>query len=492
MSWISLKSAYLKITFSPFSLGFFLFIFIHCLSEGFIQAFIYSQDTVASNLITSILHQAQVPRNILGILDAPYGNTSLSVCNSLDPSLKGDERLCALVFRKGQPNLPLPTKFDLAPYKDGVDVSLNGKPIHLSPMCTLVLTYPHQMLLNAQREGVVLILSQFWLFALSFFGIVYDSIPHLVAAICCRTLTTAWSMYILWRNSDNQYRFTMLLASDDSPCKPLLIDDMFPRYFIWRQILQNPDVALNIIGFALAIYLSSKLIKARFPYMVRRLSIASAHRQQLFASITTSWRFSFHSRYVPAGFFAFSFYKRFVWVSALLLISVVCLWLEQIVNHDNAISSLTLHRNLYIALSVFTLVYLVPWIALGWYAVRREWKHAMLAFLLLATIVLASWILMLKSWSFVWTFMNWPLFTVQFTGASVSLLSTIIFGVISYLHFDKGLAHYLYVDDQLAQAGFEPDLFEKDVEKGHDWREIGLDHLPPRTLQFSTVSNNSM
>lgn len=48
----------------------------------------------------------------------------------------------------------------------------------------------------------------------------------------------------------------------------------------------------------------------------------------------------------------------------------------------------------------------------------------------------------LTSYSFAWTFVNWPFFACQIVAASLSLLTSIVFGVISLLHFGKGLAHY--------------------------------------------------
>jgi len=421
-----------------------------------------------------------VPAKNFGQLYRPYGNTTLEVCDALRYDLNATEQPCAPVFQKGQPNLPLPQAYNLTSgiFLEGIEVSSSpggvdivlgsDKTVTLDQMCTLVLTYPHQMLMNAQREDVLLVVSQFWIFALSFFGIVYDSIPHLVAAICCRVLASAWSLYIVWRNGDNQYRFTLLLSSPDSPCRPLDINDLFPGYFASRQALQIPDVTLNLIGLSMSIYLSHKLIKVYGANTFNRVGAPPA--------IIRIYN------YFLATFVSFQ-------VSALLLISTICLWLDQIVNRDNAMSGFTFHRNLYIALCIFTLVFLIPWIASGWYAVRREWRRLMLAFLGLSSVVFASWVLMLKSWSFAWTFLNFPFFTVQFMAASVSMLSTIIFGIISYLHFDRGLAHYLYVDDRLAKAGFEPELFEKDVEKGSpdDWREVGLDDIPTYTLQFSTA-----
>nr|GAT60702.1 predicted protein [Mycena chlorophos] len=481
MSWTTLKSVYFKITLSRFSIAFFLFCFIHAFAEGFIQAFIFSQDSTANGVLSSILRQANVPVRDFAVINnpGPNSNTSLDVCNMLDPELK--QQPCGLVFQKGSNgNLTLPTAYNLTSNifaadfavtsgsDDSVKISLGQNTVVLNQMCTLVMTYPHQQLQNMQREDILLVVSQFWIFAVSFFGIVYDSVPHLIAAILCRVLTTAWSLYIVWRNGDNERRFTMLLSSADSPCQPLQINQLLPGYFLSRQSLQIPDVTLNILALGLAIYLSSKLIKIYSANTFNRVGAPPAIIRVY--------------RYFLATFVSFQ-------LSALLLVSTVCLWLDQMVNRDNAMSGFTFHRTLYIALSIFTLVFLVPWIALGWYSVRREWKKMMLVFLVLAAIVFTSWVLMPMSWSFAWTFLNWPFFTVQYMVASTSLLFTVIFGVISYLHFDKGLAHYLYVDDQLAKAGIEPELFETDLEKGgaaDDWREIGLDDVPTYTLQFTT------
>jgi len=476
--WITVKSVYFRITLTRFTIAFFLFCFIHCFAEGFIQAFIFSQDFNANSAVVSILRQAKVPRNNFGNLKHGHGNASLELCNMISPNVHP----CGTVFQKGNPNLTLPTMYNLTNDEEGevfikhidsvngsVHVELDdGTSVVMNQMCTLVLTYPHQVLANAQREDVVLVLTQFWIFCVSFFAIMYDSIPHLVAALCFRTLATGWSMYIIWRNEDVRFRFELLLSSDDSPCRPLNIDKLFPGYFMSRQALQIPDLTLNIVALSLAVYLSIKLIKVYGPNTFNRVG-APPHIVRIY-------------KYFLAGFVSFQ-------VSALFLISVVCLWLDQMVNRDNAMSEFTKHKNLYIALSIFTLVILIPWITTGWYAIHRERKRLMVAFLVVASVVFASWVLMLKSWSFSWTFVNWPFFAVQIIIATLSLISTIGFGTVSYLHFGKGLSHYLYVEDVLAKSGFEPTLFEKDIEKAavEDWREIGLDDsIPTYTLSFST------
>ncbi|KAJ6576527.1 hypothetical protein DFH09DRAFT_1149585 [Mycena vulgaris] len=474
--WITVKSVYFRITLTRFTIAFFLFCFIHCFAEGFIQAFIFSLDSNASALVTSILHQAQVPRNNFGILHRHNGNATLDLCNMIPTYLTDPP--CLPIFQTGRPYIALPAEFNLTNHPGiflagvsstpgGVNVALdNGGKILLNQMCTLVLTYPHQVLMNAQREDVVLVLTQFWIFCVSFFAIVYDSIPHLVAALCLRTLTTGWSMYIIWRTGDVRSRFDTLLSSSDSPCH-VQVETLFPSYFESRKILQIPDLVMNVVSLALAAYLSMKLIKVYGPNTFNRVG-APKEIIRIY-------------KYFLAVFVSFQ-------LAALLLISVVCLWLDQMVNRDNAISGTTYHKPVYIALSIFTLAILIPWITMGWYAVRREWKRLMVTFLVIASVVFACWILMLLSWSFAWTFVQWPFFACQIIAASLSLLATIVFGIVSWLHFGKGLAHYLYVDDVLAKSGFEPDLFEKDVESHPpaDWREIGLDDVPTYTLSFST------
>jgi len=272
-------------------------------------------------------------------------------------------------------------------------------------------------------------------------------------------------MYTIWRTRDIQRRFELLLSLDSSPCGLQDADTLFPGYFTSRRALQIPDLTLNVVALLLAIYLSIKLIKVYGANTFNRVGAPKA--------IIRIYK------YFLAVFVSFQ-------LAALLLISAICLWLDQMINPDNAMSVNTYHKNIYLALSIFTLAILIPWITTGWYAVRREWKRLMLAFLVAAAVVFTSWVLMLKSWSFAWTFVEWPFFGASIVAASLALMSTVGFGIVSYLHFDKGLAHYLYVEEVLAKSGFEPELFEKDVEKTPDnWRDIGLDDMPTYTLSFS-------
>ena len=61
-------------------------------------------------------------------------------------------------------------------------------------------------------------------------------------------------------------------------------------------------------------------------------------------------------------------------------------------------------------------------------------------FLTLAYIV--SWGAMFDAQVFAWTFIEWPFFACSTMVSMAVLLGAAIFGVISWLNFGKGLAHY--------------------------------------------------
>ncbi|CAK5269355.1 unnamed protein product [Mycena citricolor] len=483
----SVKSLYDRITLTPLTAIFFLFCFVHCFVEGFIQAYIYTTDSTAYGVTTSILQQAKVPDSDFSILRRTPGNDTLQLCNMVPTYVAAQQ--CELIFETGHPNMTVPQNFNLTngnesklfadtdlkisatpDSDDSVHVTLfSGESVTMNQMCTLVLTYPHQVLMNAEREDIVLVVTQFWILCISVFAIAYTSVPHLIAALCFRTLATAWSMYIIWRTNDIYSRFTLLLEHEDSPCQ-VKVDELFAGYFATRRNLQIPDLTLNTVALAVSIYLTVKLIKIYGPNTFNRVG-APKHIIRIY-------------NYFLAVFVSFQ-------LAAFLLVAMVCLWLDQMLDKGNAIGDSTFHRPLYIALSICTLALLTPWIAMGWYSVRREWKRLMLGFLGISAIIFASWILMAKSWSFAFTFVNWPFFACLIVASTLSLLSTIVFGVLSLLHFGKGLAHYLYVDQVLAKAGFEEDVFEKDVSaKEKEWDELDMSDMPTYTLNFTTQIQN--
>jgi len=117
------------------------------------------------------------------------------------------------------------------------------------------------------------------------------------------------------------------------------------------------------------------------------------------------------------------------------------LWLDQLIN--GVPSQTAKGRVAYEVVTVFVLVLLVPWLALGWTSVRKERRILMAVFLIMSTLYVASWGAMFASVSFRWTFMEWRFFKLM-TSASVLLtISTLIIGIICRLGFGRGLPEHL-------------------------------------------------
>jgi hypothetical protein len=85
---------------------------------------------------------------------------------------------------------------------------------------------------------------------------------------------------------------------------------------------------------------------------------------------------------------------------------------------------------------------MLPWLALGWFAVRREAQKLMCIFLASCLLLLIAWGFMFLSSTFRWEIMEWKFFATM-TGASIALLAlTTLFGVICFYNFDKGLKRF--------------------------------------------------
>ena len=138
---------------------------------------------------------------------------------------------------------------------------------------------------------------------------------------------------------------------------------------------------------------------------------------------------------------------------------------------------------LYKAWNTFVLVALIPWLILGWFSVRREWRRGMLVFNVLSAFFLMSWIGMYlpaclrqkltdftaaifsDSWRL--TFVHWRFFAIIQIGAFTSCLLTLVLGVLCRVFcFGRGLPQYLNppTDDIVHDFNPTPDV-QWDAEK---------------------------
>ncbi|KAF7421030.1 hypothetical protein PC9H_011550 [Pleurotus ostreatus] len=469
-----LESAYARITLNKTTTFFFLLAFAHCLAQGIIQATLFSVDTAYTSLLDSIIDQTVIytdpvtlakkniaPTNFTYLRgDRGNGDFSgfvLKMCDDIPfAGLPSDP--CIEVFADGdipfpEGEAPVPVqlhtmqKYQLRPVYDkintslviGVDILQNERPIRSSPVlttqCTKVLDYPRQLLNNARREDLSFIFIQFWLFSVSVVAIMYESIPHTLSVLFARALATGWSGYALWRTKHNSKVFETLFIRDNTPCRI----DLWDGWSQARVDAEIPDIILNCTALTLSCYLSWTLVKRynqqSFKCMGPPQAIVKIYR--FFMAVLVSLQ-----------------------LGTLFLVAAMGLWTDQMFN--TAIGRTSQFIEVYEALIIGTTVLLLPWIALGWYAIRHERKVLMAIFLVIGFVFLGGWSSMFYSRVYAWSLVQWPFLFSMTVCSFVLIVASMILGIICWLNFNKGLSQYLRAEAILASSNFAPSVFKHD------------------------------
>jgi len=175
-----------------------------------------------------------------------------------------------------------------------------------------------------------------------------------------------------------------------------------------------------------------------------------------------------------------------------VLVAATSLWVDVLTT--TAISEISAHTPIYNALIIATTILLIPWIALGWYGVRREQKRLIISFLGIAFFFISGWAIMFYSIVYRWSFVQWPYLGCFTVASFILIITSMVLGTICWRNFDKGLAQYLNAEDALADSNFAPELFQhSDVEKsgeknGDFYAYDEPDFFPMPTFKSTTQS----
>ncbi|KAL4259336.1 hypothetical protein AB1N83_009788 [Pleurotus pulmonarius] len=431
-----LESAYARITLNKTTTFFFLLAFVHCLAQGIIQASLLSLDTAYTNLLDSLIDPTIIRTDPL--TQGKWGLLRVFAYGDI-PFPTGEEPQLIQLHTSDQYELRPVTDKNNGSLVIGVDILQNKRPIRSSPVlttqCTKVLDYPRQLLNNARREDLTFIFIQFWLFSVSVAAIMLDSIPHTLSVLFARAIATGWSGYALWRTKHNSKVFETLFIGPNTPCRINLWND-------WSKLRVNaeiPDIILNCTALTLSCYLSWTLVKRynqqSFKCMGPPQAIVKIYR--FFMAVLVSLQ-----------------------LGTLFLVAAMGLWTDQMFN--TAIGHTSQFIEVYEALIIGTTVLLLPWIALGWYAIRHERKVLMAIFLVIGFVFLGGWSSMFYSRVYRWSLVQWP-FLFSITVCSfVLIVASMILGVICWLNFNKGLSQYLHAEAILSSSNFAPSVFKHD------------------------------
>jgi len=151
-------------------------------------------------------------------------------------------------------------------------------------------------------------------------------------------------------------------------------------------------------------------------------------------------------------------------LSVFFLVVAISLWIDQLVS--SALTHISDHTAVYQAAFIATVLLLLPWIAMGWFAVRNEKRCLMIAFLGTSALFIALWAIMFYSQVYRFSFVDWPFFGGLTCASFVVMLVSTAFGIVCWRNFGEGLSQYLYVEQALRDSAFEPEVFTHDAEKG--------------------------
>jgi len=152
----------------------------------------------------------------------------------------------------------------------------------------------------------------------------------------------------------------------------------------------------------------------------------------------------------------------FLQLSLFFIVTSMALWIDQLC--FGSIGIFSTHTAVYKALDIVIFFLLLPWLALGWFGVRKENKKMMYAFIGISVFLLVEWASEFLSDSWRLTFLTWDFFAIMSVVAAALTLAVTVLGVVCFLHFGEGLSNYLKPDEPLVGEDFQPVTVPHDVE----------------------------
>jgi len=152
-------------------------------------------------------------------------------------------------------------------------------------------------------------------------------------------------------------------------------------------------------------------------------------------------------------------------LSLFFIVVAAGLWLDQIYN--GAIGKMSIKPAMHKGIIALVLILIIPWLATGWIAVRREIKGPMHVFLFLSFMYLIGFSVMFISPTFRWTFVQWRFFSLMATASVLLAFVSFVFGIVCRMNFGKGLARLLNAQEELPGDDFVPahtSYYDKDSE----------------------------
>ncbi|KAK2466593.1 hypothetical protein APHAL10511_000851 [Amanita phalloides] len=524
--FIGTKSLYARITLTPFTFIYFLLIFLTCIIMAALQAVAFANNTLAINTISPIIGKANVTNglaiNANGILQycdrIPLMNAAqcnpivmISAINATrarkgisgftltwrrdlqqgrgnKPSQARRRSLAyqrwkrnrtymrrnakKLRRRSGTDQAPLPMKSPAEPMNP-----LNP-PQQYNVTCAKALLWVEGMLNDERREDFTMLAFQFWLFFLSAVAILSQSLPHLGAALAGHILSTGWAgnrIRMAYSTMDVYQRQVIPACGGQNP---------LGTWWQTKNAHTVPIAVVNGIILAFMLFLSYKIYRV---YSTQTFnSVGATPTVERILKIVLLFSLALH-------------------LATFFVIALAALWINKATN--GSIGFLATNETGFIVAAVIMIIVTIPWMFVGWIAVRKECQWRFLSFCLLSVLLSIIFTTMFWSGSYRFIFTSWPFFTTVCALAYALVGLSTLLAIWCRFNFGQGCAHFIEVSQVLENMDFPQVYFSKEggAETGMRTASGQQLHIPPvppgrqnsglRTARFmraSVYSNNNL
>ena len=362
--------------------------------------------------------------------DRRVGSLELATSGGLNLGVEGAN----LTLVRRQELADLDSIFSFVDVDGQVKVVLDGQGYAgtaalLDRTCLWALNYPVGVLQNTKREDIVFLCFHFWVLGMSIVALLNESIPHILASLATHVAATAWAGFQLAHTARFRRNFSRVITNGacSSPAENDANGFLLSGYWVERSKAEIPILALNVLALGISVLLTWKLVKS-FGWQTFKRVGASRQISRIYKFVLTL--------------------SITIQLSVFFMAATVGLWLDQLWN--GPIGRLAAFKQMYQIVFMVVGVLLIPWLMTGWFAVRRELKIPMLAFLVLCVGYFAGWGAMFLSDAFRWTYLQWYFFGIMACTSVLLTLISFVLGLICRWNFDRGLPRYLKGDQTLS------------------------------------------
>ncbi|KAG8833768.1 hypothetical protein FRC17_010141 [Serendipita sp. 399] len=309
--------------------------------------------------------------------------------------------------------------------------------VTLSKQCVQMILWPNQIIHNTKRQDVTFMAFQFWVLGMSVVAVLNESIPHIAASLITHILATTWSVYQIFNTATFRSEFIRSTIRSNL-CGGT---NLLPDYWSKRGTAETTVLVINCVSLVAFVFLGWRLVKL-FGWQTFKRIGASIQINRI---------------YMIVLIFSVGLQMAFFFVIALMgvLVDVLC---------NSILGQTAENRNVYLAFAIMACILMVPWLWLGWVAVRREANKLMSAFITICLLLISGWAALFACQTFRWLFREWSFFAAMSVASGIMMTATTILGVVCFYNFHKGLKRFL------SEKPENPDEFttvtSRDIEKG--------------------------